>query len=233
MRFFKGLLKYSLYIFIAAWMFFLGIIVGRGNSPVKFDTQKFQKRLEIIAHDFGAQKKIPDKIDLKFYDVLDRPELEEDSSNSKSKAKGKIVEILPKKEVVTGSILMKTSKKKETFKKGEIKVIEKNRPEVKKSFEKRDKKKIIPQQKIPQGNYTVQIAAYKNFKDAVTQMAILEKKGIASYRIKGSKNGVTWYRVRSGSFADFDKATEFKEKLGKIKINSMIIKKDDNEDIKG
>ncbi|HGY12026.1 MAG TPA: hypothetical protein ENK36_06655, partial [Desulfobacterales bacterium] len=77
MRFFKGLLKYSLYIFVAAWMFFLGIIVGRGNSPVKFDTQEFQKRLEIIAHDFGAQKKIPDKIDLKFYDVLEKPELEE------------------------------------------------------------------------------------------------------------------------------------------------------------
>ena len=232
MKYFKGLLKYSLYIFIAAWMFFLGIIVGRGNSPVKFDTQKFQKRLETIAHDFGAQKQIPDKIDLKFYDVLDKPELEEGGAHDKSKAKGKIVEILPKKEVVTDSILMKTSKKKETFKKGEIKGQDKNIPEVKKSFEKRDKKKIIPQN-IPQGNYTVQIAAYKDFKDAVTQMAILEKKGISSYRVKGSKNGVTWYRVRSGSFADFDKATEFKKKLDKIKINSMIIKKDDNEDIKG
>ena len=213
-------------------MFFLGIIVGRGNAPVKFDTQKFQKRLEAIVHDFGVQKKIPDKIDLKFYDVLDRPELEEDASHNKSKAKGKIVEILPKKEVVTDSILMKTSKKKETFKKGEIKVEEKNSPKVRKSLEKRDKKKIISQ-KSPQGNYTVQIAAYKNFKDAVTQMAILEKKGISSYRVKGSKNGVTWYRVRSGSFADFDEATEFKKKLDKIKINSMVIKKDDNENIKG
>ncbi len=232
MKYFKGLLKYSIYIFIAAWMFFLGIIVGRGNSPVKFDTQKFQKRLETIAHDFGAQKKIPGKIDLKFYDVLDRPELEEDASHNKSKAKGKVVEILPKKEVVTDSILMKTSKKRETFKKEEIKVQEKNKPEVKKSLEKRSKKKIIPQ-KISQGNYTVQIAAYKNFKDAVTQMAILEKKGISSYRVKGSKNGVTWYRVRSGSFENLDEATEFKKKLDKIKINSMIIKRDDNEDIKG
>jgi len=232
MKYFKGLLKYSLYIFIAAWMFFLGIIVGRGNSPVKFDTQKFQKRLETIAREFGAQKKIPDKIDLKFYDVLDKPELEEDASRNKSEEKGKIVEILPKKEIVIDSILMKTSKKKETLITEEIKVEEKKRPEVKNNLEKIDRKKIIPQ-KIPQGNYTVQIAAYKDFKDAVTQMAILEKKGISSYRVKGSKNGITWYRVRSGSFADFDEATEFKKKLDKIKINSMIIKKDDNEDIKG
>ena len=64
-------------------------------------------------------------------------------------------------------------------------------------------------------------------------MAILEKKGISSYRVKGYKNGVAWYRVRSGSFANFDEATEFKKELDKIKINSMIIKKDDNEDIKG
>lgn len=232
MKFFKGLLKYSAYLFIAAWMFFLGIIVGRGNSPVNFDTQKFQKRLEVIAHDFGAQKKVPHKIDLKFYEVLDSPELEEDASRNKSKEKGKIVEILPKKEVVTDSTLMKTSKKKETFKKGEIKVQKKNSPEVKKSLEKRDKKKIEPQ-KISKGNYTVQIAAYKDFKDAVTQMTILEKMGISSYRVKGYKNGVAWYRVRSGSFANFDEAAEFKKELDKIKINSMIIKKDDNEDIKG
>ncbi len=237
MKFFKGLLKYSAYLFIAAWMFFLGIIVGRGNSPVNFDTQKFQKRLEVIAHDFGVQKKVPHKIDLKFYEVLDRPELEEDASHNKSKEKGKNVEILPKKEVVTDSTLMKTSKKKETFKKGEIKVQKKNRPEVKKSSENEDKKEIKPQkispQKISQDNYTVQIAAYKDFKDAVTQMTILEKMGISSYRVKGYKNGVAWYRVRSGSFANLDEATEFKKKLDKIKINSMIIKKDDNEDIKG
>ena len=127
MKFFKGLLKYSVYIFISAWMFFLGIIVGRGNSPVNFDTQKFQKRLEVIAHDFGAQKKEPHKIDLKFYEVLDRAELEEDASHNKSKEKGKIVEILPKKEVVTDSTLMKTSKKKETFKRGTIKVPKKEK----------------------------------------------------------------------------------------------------------
>ena len=64
-------------------------------------------------------------------------------------------------------------------------------------------------------------------------MAILEKKGISSYRIKRFQNGVTWYKIRSGSFADFDEAAEFKKKLDKIKINSMIIKRDDNEDIKG
>ena len=54
-------------------MFFLGIMVGRGTSPVTFDTQKFQKRLETIASEFGEKKDTPEKVDLKFYDVLDQP----------------------------------------------------------------------------------------------------------------------------------------------------------------
>ncbi len=245
MKLFKGLLKYSVYLFIAAWMFFLGIVVGRDNSPVKFDTQKFQKRLETIAHDFGAQKKIPKKVDLKFYEVLDRPELEESEAfNNKSKKshqpdKNNSGEILPQKEVLTSeSIPLKTSKKRETFKNRKVKIWEekeikkKNQENIKQVKEKRDKKidkpkpepKIIPE--IQKGRYTVQIAAYKDFKDAVSQMAFLQEKGFTSYRVKGLKDGVSWYRVRSGSFANFDEAKKFTKKLEKLKINSLIIKSD-------
>lgn len=226
-------------------MFFLGIMVGRENSPVKFDTQKFQKRLEVIAHDFGVQKKIPKKIDLKFYDVLDRPELEEvEAVNNKSKKglqpdKSKSGEILPKKEVlIQESIPLKTSKKRETFKNGKVKIwkaeeIKQKNPEIVKQVrEKRDEKAGKPKTEpkpapgIQKGKYTVQIAAYKKFTDAVSQMAVLQEKGFSSYRVKGLKDGVTWYRVRSGSFANFDEAKKFKRKLEKNKINSLIIKSD-------
>jgi cell division protein FtsN len=234
MRFFKGILKYSLYVFIAAWMFVLGIMVGRGNSPVKFDTQKFQKRLETIAQDFGAQKKVPEKIDLKFYDVLDRPEIEEVIVLDNKPVKGDKEEIFPQKEVFTQeSIPLKTSKKKKTLKNGKVKIVQKNRLEIKQSLinkdnneaNNKDQKKSasnIP----PKGKYTVQIAAYKNFKDAVSQGVVLQKKGFSSYRVKGQKDGETWYRVRSGSFANFDEAKKFKKKLDRLKVNSLIIKLD-------
>ncbi len=227
MQFFKVLLKYSLYVFAAAWMFFLGILVGRGNAPVKFDTQKFQKRLEVIAHDFGAKKeKVSDKLDLKFYDVLKKSEIEADADPDKNSREGETDEILPRKEALTDSTPdKKTSKKRETFKKGKIKISEKNRPEIKKSTQKKEKKPTASR-KASKGRYTVQIAAYKNFKDAVTQMSILEEKGISSYRVTWHKNGETWYRVRSGAFADFEKAAAFKRKLDKMKIDSMIIKND-------
>ena len=77
-----------------------------------------------------------------------------------------------------------------------------------------------------QGRYTIQVAAYKSFTDAVTQMALLEKKGFASYRTLGKKKGVTWYRVRVGSFATRKAASLYAEKLKHAKIEAMIIKKE-------
>ncbi|MBU8849983.1 MAG: SPOR domain-containing protein [Desulfobacterales bacterium] len=195
-------------------MFLLGIIVGRGSSPVKFDTLKFQKRLETIASEFGEKKGIQKKIDLKFYDVLDHPVPEESVPPQK-----KPLEIIPKKEIIVtpDTVLLKTSRKKQTFKQAANKV----KPDI----------KIRETSKT--GEYTIQIAAYKNFKDAVSHMAMLEKKGFSSYRVKGQKEGVTWYRIRTGFFATHDEAKKNKEKLDKAGIKSMIIKRDKNEDING
>jgi len=187
----------------------LGIMVGRGSSPVTFDTQKFQKRLEVIAGEFGEKKGTRKKIDLKFYEVLDRPVPEE-----KVPPKNKPLEIIPKKETVTipDEIPIKTSRKKQTFKPA--------------AHKGKTDTEIIEKSKIKKGKYAIQIAAYKEVKDAVFQIELLEKKGFSSYRVKGLKAGVTWYRIRIGPFATFDEAEKIKEKLKKAKINSMIIKKE-------
>lgn len=210
----------------------MGIMVGRGTSPVTFDTHEFQKRLEIIANEFGEKKEVPQKMDLKFYDVLDRPVLEESMLS-----KNKPLEIMPKKETsetelpetelpekeklekqtsVTPDILPpKISRKKLTFKKMTQNVpadIGANEP-----------------LKTDKGIYTIQIAAYKEFKDAISQMVLLDEKGFSSYREKGEKNGVAFYRVRMGSFANWEEAEKMKEKLNKAGIKAQIIKMDDKK----
>ncbi|MCK5695000.1 MAG: SPOR domain-containing protein [Desulfobacula sp.] len=227
---FKGILKYSIYLFIAGWMFLLGIMVGRGSSPITFDTQKFQKRLEVIAREFGEKKGARKKIDLKFYDVLDHPVPEE-----RVPPKLKPLEIIPKKEtiMVEDTIPLKTSRKKQTFKKEankaktDTKDLKPAQIKTKPPGLKKDKaSEQLTDKKVLKGKYTIQIAAYKEFKDAITQMTILEKKGFSFYRVKGQKEGVTWYRVRTGSFATYNEAKKIKEKFKKAKINSMIIKKE-------
>lgn len=195
-----------------------------------FDTQKFQKRLEVIAREFGEKKGVQTKIDLKFYDLLANPVPEE-----RVTSKEKILEIIPKKEtiVVVDTIPVKTSRKKLTFKKEANKAktgtkdLKPAQIKIKPLSLKNNKSsEQLTDKKILKGKYTIQVAAYKEFKDAVTQMTILEEKGFSSYRVKGQKEGVTWYRVRTGSFASYDEAKKVKEKLKKAKINSMIIKKE-------
>ncbi len=211
----------------------MGIMVGRGNSPVTFDTQGFQKRLETIANEFGEKKDIPKKMDLKFYDALDSP-VQEESVLSKKKP----LEIMPKKEIPVKEIFVKETLEKEILEK-ETRVVSDILP-LKKSRKKLTFKKMtlkaktdieangIPKIKLPkikQGKYTIQIAAYKEFKDAITQMARLEEKGFSSYRVKGGKDGATWYRVRIGSFASWDEAQKIIEKLNSAGIKAQIVEK--------
>ena len=223
---FKGILKYLVYTFIAGWMFLLGIMVGRGTSPVTFDTQGFQKRLEIIANEFGEKKDIPGKMDLKFYDALDSPVQEENVLSKK-----KPLEIMPKKEILKNEIPINEIPEKETLEKETL--VASDILPLKKSRKKLTFKKITQKAKtdigangipkIKQGKYTIQIAAYKEFKDAITQMARLEEKGFSSYRVKGGKDGATWYRVRIGSFASWDEAQIIIKKLNSAGIKAQII----------
>ena len=249
----KSVLKYLIYFFLAGWMFLLGIMVGRGTSPVKFDTRQFQERLESIAREHGSQKsKVPEKVDLEYYSVLNHPiptEGNPDASQGVNRQIKTSGEIIPKKEK-PGAVrrssdpapekeIVKTSLKKATYKqkaasvqtaaarppapvkpkkgvpKTDVRPAVKKKPSAKKENDASEQK----------GVYTIQVAAYKDLKDAVIEMTRLEKKGFRSYRVETIINGVTWYRVRTGSFATYDQAKAVKEKLKQARIKTMIVKK--------
>jgi hypothetical protein len=66
-------------IAIAAWMFFLGVMVGRGTAPVSFDVEKLRKELISLKEELlqkekkDAEKeaeKFSKKLDLDFYETL-------------------------------------------------------------------------------------------------------------------------------------------------------------------
>ncbi len=212
---FKGILKYLIYIFIAGWMFLLGIVVGRGTSPVTFDTRKFQQRLEMIADKQNKEiQPASRKMDLEFFDALDHPIPVEGSKRSK-----KTQELVPKKESrppeSEAAIPVKISLKKQTYKK-----------------QSRKSEPVAVKKVSEAGRYTLQIAAYKNANDAAAHMAALEKNGYAPYRVQTRLNKETWYRIRLGSYDTYDSAKAVKEKLKKDRIQAMIVKKDSHEDIK-
>ena len=73
--------RYGLIVLISIWMFILGVLVGRGTAPVRFDMEKIQEELAALK-DSALQKEMrryrihpeaPQKPQLDFYDVLKAP----------------------------------------------------------------------------------------------------------------------------------------------------------------
>lgn len=66
-----------------------------------------------------------------------------------------------------------------------------------------------------QVEYTVQVAAYPNPKDAETMSATLLKKGLPAFPIKVMVNGAEWYKVSVGSFKNRKEAMDYQTELKK------------------
>ncbi len=54
-------------------MFGLGVLVGRGSSPVLFETRPFQEHLGQMVQTLSGKQPEKKKLDLEFYDRLDEP----------------------------------------------------------------------------------------------------------------------------------------------------------------
>ncbi len=234
---FNGVLKYIVYGFIGGWLFLLGVMAGRGTAPVTFDTRSFQERLKTIV-DAYVDPKVPadpdEKMALRYYDALseeqgieemvipvpkDDPEETPESVGEPETAGSKTLADGADGLDETGDIPVKTGKKAATFNKAvaakqmDTFQPEKNPEASGENFEFTDSP----------GRYTIQVAAFKSFRDAVTQMAELEKKGFTADRTTKELDGITWYRVRVGEFTSRDMAARYLDKLNQAGINGMII----------
>lgn len=245
----KAGIKYLAFLLIMAWVFFLGILVGRGTAPVKFNTKPFQKRLADIKQQYDeqfGQKDILDETDLNFYKALEKPVPESD------KVVQKEGEIIPGKVSMEDTLAperkpeqvpLKVGLKRSTAGKRNADVVlpqtvvekppqapapEKRRQNNGGSAVKNgEKDAAIPDETgDPGAIYTVQIAAFKDFREALSQMADLDEKGFSSYRTKTVQGGVTWYRVRCGTFKNFKDAGKYLKRLKADGIDGMIIQKE-------
>lgn len=78
----------------------------------------------------------------------------------------------------------------------------------------------------PTVGYTVQVAAFPEFKEAESRAAALVKKGYAAFPMKINIKGKTWYRVNVGSFKTRKQALSYRSRLTKSgAVKDAIIKK--------
>ncbi|MFH1155914.1 MAG: SPOR domain-containing protein [Pseudomonadota bacterium] len=199
-----GYTKYGIVFLISAWMFFLGVLVGRGTAPVSFDTKAFQEQLKTMAKEYTDGKPEAVKPDLVFYEVLKKP------SRSEGQGSQSPDEILPRDDANTTQAKMApVVEPSEALKKQPP-------PELKQ-----------PEPEEPQaGRYTIQVASFKDLEDAVKVIQNLETKGYPAYKTLGTVGDEIWFRVRTGSFATMDEAQGVKRKLETQGIKALIIQKD-------
>ena len=209
----KGLtLWIFLIFFVSAWMFILGILVGRGTAPVKFDIEKLQNELAALKEDVVKEELERFKIDsnaadnkteMNFYEEL-KVTKEEDSLNIDTSEQKK--EPLPENTV------------------SEPKKIGPSEEALSVNAHQESKPETISKTDITNKNLTIQVASFKNPNVADKMVEELKKKGYPAYRSLGKIPGKgIWYRVRIGYFSSKSEAGSMLKMLKKDRLEAILV----------
>jgi len=199
--------------FVSAWMFVLGVLVGRGTAPVHFDIESLQKELTALKE--AVQKKEQQWYKNRTDTAPDKPELEFHEALKKNQVDPRL-----------GPDASRPDKPAEIIKK--LPVPENKKPPESKPIpaESGEGRKLASGNDHTTGNFTIQVAALREAKFADAKAAELSRKGYPAYRTTGTVSGQgTWYRVRIGSFKDRTEATRMLERLKKENITGIIVQK--------
>jgi cell division protein FtsN len=183
------------------WMFTLGVIVGRGFSPVRFDVEKLKKELmalkqQAMKREQTLYEKNADKLSRK--DSLDFYEL-----------------LTDKKEQAR---LKPSSKAQQQSGKA--------KQEARTSRGRLSKAKPEVRAKGPtfEGLFTLQVASLKDLARAREVISDLKDKGYAAYEVTAHVPGKgTYHRVRVGHFKDRNEAKQAAARLRGEKLEPIII----------
>jgi len=208
----KGrILWIGLTLFVCAWMFVLGILVGREMVPVKFDIEKLQNELADL-------KEAVIKKELDQYKI--------DSNTDDSKTKMGFYETLKKTGDEAGLKNNTINRQEKSEPKKTVSLQNKKMSPQKTGPE--PKEKTIDSEKVNQNNtkFTIQIASLKDSGIADRLVERLKKGGYPAYRSIGKVPGKgIWYRVRVGYFTSRSEAGPTFNRLKKEKIDAIIVQR--------
>jgi len=215
--------RYLLLFFVAAWMFFLGVLVGRGTAPVHFDTRALQKELsglrdammkkerEAVARAIrGEDRKAP----LAFYE-----ELKKDGMDTGVQ--------IPAPQASTGGPpapseaagVVKTPHKSRT-------AIMAKRAVTPVGSASGSVASTTPAPNPATGDMTIQVASLKDGTAAGRIVAALKREGYPAYlsRIVIPGKGL-WFRVRVGSYKGRKQAATDMDRLTRAQKKPILVKK--------
>ncbi len=214
----KGLIPWiGLSLFACAWMFVLGIFVGRETVPVRFDIEKLQNELAALKEKVVKKELDQYKIDsnadvtktkMKFYETLKKTGREDSLNNHRAEQKKKS---FPEKSASLSKDSLPAHRAGPT-RKDTVKKPAQNTP-------------AAVAKQAPAGKHvTIQVASLKAARDADNLVSKLKKEGYPAYRTIGKIPGKgIWFRVRVGYFKNRTEAGLMLKRLKKEKIEAVIV----------
>lgn len=188
------------------WMFTLGVIVGRGLSPVRFDVEKLTRELSdlkkaALKSAEGTKEQPVDiaseKTHLGFYEVL---------TDKKEEARLKSLTKPRRDSVQTVSPTVdRSADKAETGIHKKSAVSKKDEP---------GSGPVGTDAVSKEGSFTLQVTSLKDLSKAEKLVSVLKKKGFTAYTMTAHVNGKgIYHRVRVGRFNDRNDAMKTALKL--------------------
>ena len=229
----KGLVVWcALGLFIAGWMFVLGILVGRNTAPVSLDAGRLEQELAELKA--SIVKKQEAEIEAQASgDVKNKPELGFYEALKKDPAAGKQFKMQPdpvkppskprpaQPEAAQAPVPEKTATPRQPA--SNATAANRSMPASEKASPGKanaDKAAARPDK----GKLTIQVAALKEAGGADRLVDSLRKKGYPAYQIQtATKDNEAWYRVRVGAFSARADAQRMLEKLKQDKLKGLIV----------
>lgn len=213
----------GLIIFIAGWMFVLGILIGRSGAPLKLGEGKHQKEMASLK---------AKKVEHKQAEAIKKTPGQKTEKQTFNHHNHEALKSPPKKKTPRVPIAkapqkakpVPKPKKPKTEKKPEITSKPKTQPQSKPSKTLNTKHKTETNTQTPKGQFTIQIAAVKNANRAQGLVAELRKKGYQAYHTYAEVAGKgKIYRIRVGGYKNKSAANKILAKLKSAKYNGFII----------
>jgi len=215
--------RYLLVFFVAAWMFVLGVLVGRGTAPVHFDTQALQKELAALRD--AMMKKEREAVEKAIRGEDERAPLEFYEALKKDGMDTAVQIPVPAVSTAEPSPRSETAESVQPpHKSRTVTMAKKSKVTEKPTFGKASSPP--PAAVETTGKLTIQVASMKDGAAAERIVANLKKDGYPAYlsRIVIPDKGI-WFRVRVGSYTDRGQATADMDRLTREQRKPILVKK--------
>lgn len=209
---------------VSGWMFFLGVLVGRGTSPVNFDIDDLGKKIARLkkmalkAEEMKAQEADPVspdvKSELEFYEALKTAEKRDPLVLARREPKVDIKTETTRQSQPSSAIpniTAKTEKSLDSKKNNEVKTkAPDNESEI--NIEKTGRQ------------YSIQVASLKDQAEADRLVEKYKARGYRAYRASAEvRNSGVWHRVRIGPFTNQSEALQILVPVSRESKGALII----------